>query len=318
VSDVVSRHSLSADSCSCLARRLVRDDPSEGLFRGPSGDLGETDPPLFTPVSLALVVLDANRGSWVGVLSLDPGSELEPGDLTAIREIMHLAQERSRRKRVQERLRETLFGIVRCLSGVIDSKDPYTIGHSERVARIAVRLGREMGLAGSALSDLYLAALLHDVGKMGIRDEILFKPGPLSSAEFAQVRDHPVAGAAVVAQVKPLAYLCPVIRGHHERYDGTGYPDGLKGKSIPLLARIVAVADSCVAMMSSRPYRPALAAARIERIFTDGAGGQWDPDVIRTFMSCCEELYDMFHCAASVSFPGDGDSMPENGLPHDS
>jgi HD-GYP domain-containing protein (c-di-GMP phosphodiesterase class II) len=267
------------------------------------------------PLSLALVLLDADRGSWGGVMSLDPGSELETGDLKAIRAIMNLALERSRRNRVQEHLRETLFGIVRCLSGVIDSKDPYTIGHSESVARIAIQLGREMGIAGSGLSDLYLAALLHDVGKMGIRDEILFKPGPLSSAEFAQVRDHPVAGAAIVGQVKPLAYLCPVIRGHHERYDGTGYPDGLKGTSIPLLARIIAVADSCVAMMSSRPYRPALAAARIERIFTDGAGGQWDPDVIRTFMSCREELYEMFHCAASVPFPGDEDSAPPNGLP---
>jgi HD-GYP domain-containing protein (c-di-GMP phosphodiesterase class II) len=133
--------------------------------------------------------------------------------------------------------------------------------------------------------------LLHDVGKMGIRDEINFKPGPLTASEFAQVQNHTIEGERILSQVKSLAHLCPVIRSHHERYDGTGYPDGLAGEQIPQMARIIAVADSCVAMASSRRYRPALTPARIERVIQEGAGTQWDPLVTAVFMTCREEVY---------------------------
>ena len=153
-----------------------------------------------------------------------------------------------------------MFGIVQCLSTAIDAKDPYTCGHSERVARIAVRLGEVMNLSRGEISDLYLAGLLHDVGKIGIRDEVLCKPGPLTAEEEEHIREHPIIGERIISNVTRLAYLRPGVRGHHERFDGGGYPDGLAGEAIPPIARILAVADSCDAMMSARRYRPALAA----------------------------------------------------------
>ena len=190
-------------------------------------------------------------------MSLDPDHPLDESDFRIITVIWRLQARNNRNVRLYENLKETLFGVVRCLSTAIDAKDPYTCGHSERVARIAVRIGEEMGLSRGEINDLYLAGLLHDVGKIGIRDEVLFKPGPLTAAEFAHVREHPVTGERIISNVTRLAYLRPAVRGHHERFDGAGYPDGLAGEEIILPARILAVADSCDAMMSARRYRHA-------------------------------------------------------------
>ena len=152
-------------------------------------------------------------------------------------------------------MKETLFGVVRCLSAAIDAKDSYTCGHSERVARIAVRLGQEMGLSHGEISDLYLTGLLHDIGKIGIRDQV--KPSSLTTEEYSHVKQHPEIGAGIIANVQRLAYLCPGIRSHHERFDGGGYPDGLVGEAIPYVARIIAVADSCEAMTLRQALSPA-------------------------------------------------------------
>lgn len=204
-----------------------------------------------------------------------------------------LELEKNRHARVHVNLKETLFGTIRCLSTAIDAKDPYTRGHSERVARIAVRLGKEMGLSDGEGCDLYLAGLLHDVGKIGSRDEVLLKPSSLTAEEYSHIQNHPVVGERIVASVPRLAYLSPGIRGHHERLDGKGYPDGLAGEAIPLMARILAVADSCDAMMSHRRYRPGLSQARIEAIFRKGAGTQWDPRIVESFFSCRYEIYEV-------------------------
>src|SRR5262249_32673205 len=129
-------------------------------------------------------------------------------------------------------LKDTVLGLVHSFTTAIDAKDEYTFGHSERVARIAVRLAEEMGLAGNLVSDLYLAGLLHDIGKIGIRDSVLLKPGRLTEEEMAHIKEHPAIGERIVANIKQLAHLCPAIRSHHERYDGQGYPDGLAGDQI--------------------------------------------------------------------------------------
>ena len=224
-------------------------------------------------------------------VSLEPGRPLDDSDLRIIQVIWRLQVGHHRHVRVYENLKETLFGIVRCLSSAIDAKDPYTCGHSERVARIAVRLGEEMHLARGEISDLYLAGLLHDVGKIGIRDEVLCKPGPLTPEEQRHVQEHPIIGDRIVSNVTRLAYLRPAVRGHHERFDGEGYPDSLVGEAIPKMARVLAVADSCDAMMSARRYRPALAPARIEAIFRGGSATQWDPEIVRSFFACRHDLY---------------------------
>jgi len=229
--------------------------------------------------------------SWIVLVGFDPAAPLGPAEVKIAATLWRLQLKQARHLQVYDHLKETLFGVVRCLSTAIEAKDPYTCGHSERVARIAVRLGQELGMSRGETSDLYLAGLLHDVGKIGIRDEVLLKQGPLTDEEFAHVQEHPVLGDRIVSNVKRLAYLRPGVRSHHERYDGTGYPDGLAGEEIPRMARILAVADACDAMMAARRYRPALPPARIEAVFAAGAGTQWDPQVIDGFFACRDELY---------------------------
>jgi HD-GYP domain-containing protein (c-di-GMP phosphodiesterase class II) len=187
--------------------------------------------------------------------------------------------------RYQE-LKDLLVGLTRALTTAIDAKDSYTYGHSERVGRIAVELGRELGMEGDDLGDIYLAGLLHDIGKIGIRDAVLQKPSKLTPEEEAHIRQHVIIGYSILADLRQIRNLLPGVRYHHERYDGRGYPDGLAGENIPLLARILAVADSYDAMTTARPYRSPLPVQKVEQILLEGAGSQWDKRIIDAFMSC--------------------------------
>src|SRR5262249_48608353 len=140
-------------------------------------------------------------------------------------------------------------------------------------------------------SDLYLGGLLHDIGKIGVSDEVLRKPGKLTVEEMEQIRRHVTIGDEIVANVRHLAHLRPAVRNHHEHYDGTGYPDGLAGEQSPAIARILAVADACDALMSDRPYRRALPPAAIEEIFRAGAGVQWDPVVVNALLATSHDVF---------------------------
>jgi HD-GYP domain-containing protein (c-di-GMP phosphodiesterase class II) len=186
--------------------------------------------------------------------------------------------------------KEVLVGLTRSLTAAIDAKDEYTYGHSERVARAAVELGRELGLRESEQNDMYLAGLLHDIGKIGIRDDVLTKRGVLTAEEFKHIQQHPVIGHRILAGLQAIAHLLPGVLYHHERYDGRGYPEGLSGDSIPLLARILAVADSFDAINTSRPYRTAMPPERVDQILREGAGVQWDPLVIDAYFRCRDRL----------------------------
>jgi HD-GYP domain-containing protein (c-di-GMP phosphodiesterase class II) len=187
-------------------------------------------------------------------------------------------------------LRELVVGMARALTAALDAKDTYTYGHSERVARVGVELGKTLGLSADTLHDIYLAGLLHDVGYIGVPDAVLAKPGPLTPDEFEQVKKHVRIGYNILADLRPIRALLPGILHHHERWDGGGYPSGLAGDKIPLLARILAVADSFDAMSAERPYRPALAAAAVEQALRDGAGSQWDPQVVEAFLKCKQKV----------------------------
>jgi HD-GYP domain-containing protein (c-di-GMP phosphodiesterase class II) len=199
-------------------------------------------------------------------------------------------------------LKELLVGLTRSLTAAIDAKDRYTFGHSERVARVAIELGRELELQEEDLSDLYLAGLLHDIGKIGIRDAVLCKQGPLTPEEFDHIKQHPTIGYQILADLRSVRHILPGVLYHHERYDGKGYPHGLQGDSIPLLARILAVADSFDAMCSNRAYRSAMAPERVEQIFREGTGTQWDRRVVDALFRCKERLY-------SIRQRGVGDSL---------
>lgn len=191
--------------------------------------------------------------------------------------------------RYQE-LKDLLVGLTRSLASAVDAKDPYTYGHSERVARIAVELGRELNLLEDELSDVYLAGLLHDVGKIGIRDEVLCKHGPLTPEETLHIQQHPEIGHSILKDLHQISSLLPGVLHHHERFDGTGYPTKLAGEQIPRIARILAVADSYDAMSTSRPYRKGLAPDRVEQILIEGSGEQWDPRVIEAFQRIVPRL----------------------------
>jgi len=134
---------------------------------------------------------------------------------------------------------------------------------------------------------------VHDVGKIGIRDEVLLKPGALTPDEFRHIQEHTLIGERIIASVPRLAYLREGVRSHHERLDGKGYPDGLADDSIPLVARILSVADSYDAMVSERRYRPGFSKAKVEVILSEGAGSQWDPSIVERFFSCRSDVYEV-------------------------
>src|SRR5262249_38087717 len=166
-----------------------------------------------------------------------------------------------------------------------------TRGHSERVALAAARLAQQLRLPVEVVSDVYFAGLLHDIGTLTVPEGLLLKPERLTTEEQLRIKEAPAAGAASLGRTKPLERLRPAVRHQHEWYDGHGYPDRLAGDTIPLTARILSVAESCDAMLSPRPYRPALASARVEAVLAEGAGRQWDPEVVEAFMVCRSDLY---------------------------
>jgi HD-GYP domain-containing protein (c-di-GMP phosphodiesterase class II) len=183
-----------------------------------------------------------------------------------------------------------LINVVRAMVSAIDAKDPYTCGHSERVALVSRLLARKMGIGEVDCERVYLAGLLHDLGKLGVPDAVLRKTGALTEEERALIRPHPEKGWAILQDLDELSYLFPGVLHHHERFDGGGYPDGLAGKRIPLAARILAVADAYDAMISDRPYRRGMPEERVEAILREGSGTQWDPEVIETLFAALPEI----------------------------
>jgi HD-GYP domain-containing protein (c-di-GMP phosphodiesterase class II) len=185
---------------------------------------------------------------------------------------------------------EFLASAVRALTSAIDAKDPYTCGHSDRVARVSVRLAQELGCDTQTIHTIYMAGLVHDIGKIGIADSVLRKPGRLTEAEFEHIKLHPELGYKILRDIKQLADVLPVVLHHHEQWDGRGYPHGLKGEQIPFLARICAVADAYDAMSSDRPYRKGMPEERVVQIFREGADTQWDADVVRAFFAALNDI----------------------------
>jgi putative nucleotidyltransferase with HDIG domain len=190
--------------------------------------------------------------------------------------------------------REFLRGVVRALTSAIDAKDPYTCGHSDRVARVAVRLAAEMGCDHETLNTIYLSGLLHDIGKIGIDDNVLRKPGKLTEVEYEHIKMHSEIGYRILKDLRQLDDVLPVVLHHHEQWDGKGYPHNLAADNIPLMARIVAVADAFDAMGSDRPYRQGMPEARLEQVLREGAGKQWDPEVVAAFFRARDQIRDIF------------------------
>lgn len=188
------------------------------------------------------------------------------------------------RKQAEEELHALFLAALESLSSAIEAKSPWTRGHSERVAGYAVKIGQSLGLAGGELERLRIAGLLHDIGKIGTYDELLEKQGKLTGAEYETIKQHPGKGAEMLAPIKQLHDIIPCVRGHHERFDGAGYPDGLKGEDIPLRARILAVADTFDSMTAERPYRTTPGKAQALEDIKRYAGTQFDPKVVEALL----------------------------------
>jgi response regulator RpfG family c-di-GMP phosphodiesterase len=191
--------------------------------------------------------------------------------------------ERTVQKRTRQ-LRQTFLSAIDSLVRTLEARDPYTSGHSLRVRGFALRLAQELGLGQRERKQINLAAKLHDIGKVGLPESILNKQGPLTSQEMDAVREHPVIGERILTPIIRSRTVLTAIRGHHERFDGQGYPDQLSAEQIPLHARIIAIADCFDAMTSSRAYRDAMPHDQAVELIRQGAGTQFDPRLVPVFL----------------------------------
>jgi HD-GYP domain-containing protein (c-di-GMP phosphodiesterase class II) len=179
----------------------------------------------------------------------------------------------------------TIMDLLKGLARYLDAKAPYLIGHSERVARLSQVIGEEMGLQPEELQRLYLEGLLHDLGNVGVDDELFLRTSKLTEEEMGRVRQHASIGAEILRDVTALRHLMAGPLYHHERYDGNGYPQGLKGEQIPAHARIVGVAEAFDALRSSRPYREAFSVAETISQLKESVGTMFDPRVVAAIIS---------------------------------
>ncbi len=181
------------------------------------------------------------------------------------------------------------FGVLDSLVRAIDAKDHYTKGHSDVVAEYAAKLAARANLSDEVRRALRTAGLLHDVGKLAVPDAILKKPGSLTTGEYDDMKRHVTIGEVLIREVPQLTDVIQAVSCHHERYDGTGYPRGLRGEEIPLVGRIIAIADAYSAMSLDRPYRKAITPDQVIQELEEGAGTQFDPELVRLFIELVKE-----------------------------
>ncbi len=280
--------SFTPEQCAQFARKLLAAVPAaatETEFRWlkPERDAGDGQP------TAAVVARAGPGGGCVVALSFQPGKRFTSQDEAVARVALKMLI--GFRARAHAATKTLLNGLIHTLTAILDAKDPYTAGHSERVARIAALIGAQLGLPPAAAADLFLAGLLHDIGKIGTRDEVLLKQGKLTDAEYEEIKAHPVVGDHIVGTIEPFRRLRPAVRHHHERYDGSGYPDKLAGEAIPFAGRVLAVADALDAMMSPRRYRPAKSPPEIDAILRRESGRQFDPAVVEAFLAIRNQIY---------------------------
>jgi HAMP domain-containing protein len=251
------------------------------------GDLSELEKCMPRSLHVPMTVSGRTRG----VISIGLGNgrtEIPADDIPTIRNLANqvaVALENAELKRKEE---QTYVETVAALAAAVEARDRYTRGHSRRVTEYSVEIARIMGKPEWFVKDVESAALLHDIGKIGFPDRILCNTGPIPPDGVPVIRNHPLAGETILKPVGSLARLCSIVRYHHEKYDGSGYPDSLRGEEIPLASRMIAVADSFDAMVSERPYKPRRSREDAMAELARCSGTQFDPACVEAFLGYLE------------------------------
>lgn len=209
--------------------------------------------------------------------------------ITQMNEIKRINQELSD---TYDKLEKAYLDSIQTLRYTVEAKDPYTKGHSDRVSAYSVLIGQKLGLSDDAIKDLRVGGLFHDIGKIGIPDSILLKESKLTDDEYSEIKNHPAIGAHILCNAEVFQNIIPIVKHHHERYDGNGYPGKLSGENIPYLARITAVADTFDAMTSRRTYRNSLPIDVVRAEIEKCSGTQFDPNIAKTFIDILDNNYD--------------------------
>ena len=261
-----------------LMEHLVSDLPRRPIVvnRPVTAQPGWPCPQIRQVIAVALAEGE-NTFGWLAALNHAEDGEFGTVEASLLSSVAAILGIHSGNIELYRQQSELLAGIVRALVSAIDAKDPCTRGHSDRVARVAVRLAEELNCDAQTIETLYLAGLLHDIGKIGIDDSVLRKTGKLSDAEYEHIKQHVKIGHHILRDLTKLEEVLPVVMHHHEWWDGDGYPDKLDSTRIPLAARIVAVADAFDAMTSDRPYRRGMSEERVDEILRAGPESSGTP-----------------------------------------
>ena len=265
----------------------LNDNP-EYLIIGKVQKQPEYLPPLSGRGIYPLLVLPVFlKGKLAAILAFgpfDPVSQREE-ELPLARQIADQVAVALSNSELMEELKRLNWGTLKALARAVDAKSSWTAGHSERVANLALQIGRALNLDVNELENLHRAALLHDIGKLGVPVAVLDKPGKLNDEELRMIKSHSTLGARILEPIKAYADIIPMVLQHHERFDGKGYPDGLRGEEIELGARILAVADVFDALKSDRPYRTGLSLERVSELIFQEGGRQFDSRVVEAFLT---------------------------------
>jgi len=240
-------------------------------------------------VTQLLMVPIIIEGEVKGVINLDNSTSFTTDTISLLKSFSEQAAVAINNAHLYKKIQDSYFEIVKALAQAIEAKDPYTHGHSARVMEYTVQIAQKLGLPEEEIESLRYAAILHDIGKIGVRGIILNNPNSLTSKEYDEIKQHPLVGEGIIQPIELLQPIKPLIRHHHEWYNGKGYPDGLSGKDIPLGARILAVADAYDAMKFDRPYRKALTEETAIQELKGGNGTQFDPKIVEVFLELLKQ-----------------------------
>lgn len=294
-----------------LLRELLGDQSPRIIVRNHIQDspLGYRYPNLRCLTAVPIFVTDL-KPTWLVLANTTDGRELGTEEANLLKSVGGVLSAHAQVVELFSEHEEMVLAFIRSLVTTLDAKDPYTRGHSERVALVAQRIAKELQLSHSEIESVYQSGLLHDIGKIGVDDAVLRKEEALSALEFRKIARHPEVGFAILSELRGIEDLLPGVLHHHERYDGRGYPSKLAGQAIPRIARILAVADSYDAMGSDRPYRNGMKREDVEKILASGAGTQWDPEVVQAFFKARHDIHRIWSKAIERQKREDQPSSP--------